>query len=264
MASRVGIIGSCVTRDIWNLEGFTEQARETLCFVGRNSIASLFARSGPAFEAPATPHPELSPWELRMVQYDLEKKSVDMLAAFRPTHLIIDLIDERFDLLTKGDVVLTHSWELQLTGMAEGSLKGLKRVSRPTDEARALWRAGVDALAAFVRESLPQTRVILHDARWALEYLDRTGERRPFDIDGWIFPGVPANIHQHNAILADSIAYLRQAFPAAFLVRAPPELVVGDEAHRWGPSPFHYTDAYYRHVWARLRELGCGAAGTAT
>jgi hypothetical protein len=197
-----------------------------------------------------------------MVADDVLKRGVAKLIEFRPTHLILDLIDERFDLLRKGATVVTHSWELQLTGLLAGPLRALQRVRRQSAEAGHLWRSGVDALAAQLREQLPDTRVILHDARWALEYFDKAGDRRPFEIDRLIWPGLPANIHEHNAILTDYMTYLQRALPAAFRVRAPVDLVVADEGHRWGLSPFHYTEAYYRYVWRRFVEMGCGEPGT--
>ena len=36
--------------------------------------------------------------------------------AYRPTHIILDFIDERYDLLQAGDALITHSWDLQESG----------------------------------------------------------------------------------------------------------------------------------------------------
>jgi hypothetical protein len=261
---RVAIIGSCVTRDVWNLAGFPDDARKDLLYLARTSFASLFAEPYVGFEAPDQPPPELTAWEVRMVADDVLKRGVGKLLEYRPTHLIVDHIDERFNLLRKNGAVVTHSWELHLTGLDEGPLKGLERIWRASDEATRLWRTGLDALAAFLKANLPDTRIIFHDARWALEYLDPQGARQAFAPDRELWPGIPANIAEHNRLLADYAAYLRAKLPQAFHVRAPAEIAVGDERHRWGLSPFHYTEAYYRYVWSRFQELGCGRPGLPT
>jgi hypothetical protein len=69
------------------------------------------------------------------------------------------------------------------------------------------------------------------------------------------------NIHDQNRLLAIYAREVRRVLPQAFLVRAPAELAVGDVGHRWGLSPFHYAQPYYRYVWARFQELGCAAPG---
>ena len=259
MRPRLAIIGSCVTRDAWHFAGLSDVARKEQLYLARTSFASLFAAPHKDFAAPDQPPPELSAWEVRMVADDVLKRGLGKLLDHRPTHLIVDLIDERFNLLRQGKTVVTHSWELSLTGLDEGPLGALRRVSRLSDEATGLWRAGVDAFAGFMREKLPDTRIIFHDARWALEYLDEEGRAQPFPPDRELWPGIPANIHEHNALLADYADYLQSALPGAFYVRAPRELEIGDASHRWGLSPFHYTEAYYWAVLRRFEELGCAA-----
>lgn len=256
---RVAIVGSCVTRDVWNLAGFEDDARPDLLYVSRTSFASLTARPLARYAPPEGPREGLSPWELRMVEDDIRKRALGKLVDYAPTHLIIDLIDERFDLLAKGEVVVAHSWELHLTGqVGQGPLAALRPVAKDSPEATALWRRGMEGFGLFLAEKLPNTRIIFHDARWSLDWLDESGARQPFDVDRLLWEGLPANIHAHNARLARYGAAVRELLPQAFHLRAPAELAVGDVRHRWGLSPFHFTEGYYRYVWSRFEELGCG------
>lgn len=255
---RLAIIGSCVTRDIWNLPQFGGVAPE-LAFVSRTSFASLCAPPVAGYVRLPEPYPEgLSRWEVQMVEDDMHKRGLGRLAAWKPTHLIIDLIDERFDLLSDGAAVAVYSWELHLAEqLGKGPLKRLREVPRASPEAAALWRRGVEAFADFAREQLPGVRIAFHDARWATEWLDADGARQPYPP--WsIWHGRPADIAEQNGRLAGYGADLRELLPAAFHIRAPAELIVGDGDHRWGLSPFHYVPEYYRYVWNRLAELGFG------
>jgi len=255
---KVAIIGSCVTRDVWNLAGFEDDARPDLLYVARTSFASLFAPPVPGVVQPETPPADLTPWEARIVYDDLLKRAADRVADYAPTHLIIDLIEERFELLRSEATVATFSWELHRSGLRDSPpIAPLRQVSRHSDEAFELWRPGVEAFTTFLKARLPQTRVIFHDARWASHYLDEDGDRQPFDPDRMLWPGIPARIDDHNRVLARYAKTLRAALPAAFYVRAPGELLIGDAKHRWGLSPFHYAEPYYRYVWSRFQTLGC-------
>ena len=125
MSPRVAILGSCVTRDIWSLPRFTIEDRRAVLALCRTSLASLFAEPCRGLAPPPRPLPHgISPWEVRMVGHDLGKTGPANLVAFQPTHLILDLIDERFDLLRCGEQVATLSWEAHLLGLLQG--RGLR------------------------------------------------------------------------------------------------------------------------------------------
>lgn len=257
MSPRIAIIGSCVTRDVWHAAGRIAYARKQLLYVARTSFASLFAKPFTEFALPEPPPPGLSGWELRMIGDDLRKTALQKLADYRPTHLILELVDERFDLLRLRNVVVTHSWDLQQAGLADGPLRNFRRIPRLSEEASALWASGVDQLAAFLRERLPETRVIFHDVRWATDYVDLLGQTRAFEPALTLWQGVAGDIAQHNELLGHYSAYLRAAVPTAFHVRAPQAVTIADESHRWGLQPYHFTEPYYRYIWDRFDALGC-------
>ncbi len=257
MTARIAILGSCVTRDIWKLPPFTPQDRKAVLVLARTSLASLFAAPAPAFHPPAEIPPGLSPWEIRMVGYDLQKTGLARLVEQQPTHLILDLVDERFDLLRQGRAVAAYSWEVEQLGLREGPLRGFRRVPRASFEAGRLWRCGVRGLRRFLAAELPRTRVILHDARWATEHLDADGGRAAFPDAYAFWPGRPASIAEQNRRLDAYVGRLRRALPQAACVRAAAGLTLADSRHRWGLAPYHYVTEYYWDIWEQLQALGC-------
>ena len=68
--------------------------------------------------------------------------------------------------------------------------------------------------------------------------------------------GKHGRIADHNAALADYQGSFLGLLPAARRVAVPPELRIADTGHRWGLSPFHYVEAYYREAHAQLQALG--------
>ena len=252
--ARVAIIGSCITRDLWPILG---EAPADLLYVSRTSLPSLFARPLTDAVIADDPPPGLARHQNNAVRADLKKSSLAALVAHRPTHLIFDFIDERFDLLSAGDTLVTHSWELEVSGyLAQPAFSSARIVPRASTQCDQLWREAALEMAAFLQLTpLRDTQIILHEAQWAQRYLDRAGQPRDFDPDVMIFDGNVGRLDDHNALLAGYQQRFAQMTGAA-RVSAAPELVIGDVGHRWGLSPFHYIADYYRDIWRQLRELG--------
>ena len=251
--SRVAIVGSCISRDVWRFQGATVS---DLLYISRTSLPSLFAAPVPGFLPAAQPPKGLKPQPHRALVADLTKSALASLVAFRPTHLIFDFIDERFDLLSVGGTVVTHSWELAASGyMKRPALKGARTIPRLSAACERLWMDGAAEMAAFVRATpLAGARLILHSARWADRRLTAAG--RSAALEGAeILPGAPADIAAHNALLARYEQAFEALMPPLARLEAP-EHRLADERHQWGLSPFHYVADYYREVWRQLEALG--------
>jgi len=250
--SRVAIVGSCITRDLWRFRG---QTVADLHYISRTSFPSLFANPIKGFRPAA--HPAgLKPQPHRALVADIAKTALAGLVAWRPTHLIFDFIDERFDLLAAGGSLVTHSWELETSGyLKQPALRGARSIPRPSAAAERLWLDAAAEFAALVRATpLRDATLILHGARWAEHRRSPNGRRVPLsDIE--ILPGRPADIGEHNALLARYEAAFTELMPAMARVEAP-EHRLADAEHEWGLSPFHYEPAYYAEIRRQLEELG--------
>lgn len=250
--SRVAIIGSCITRDLWPIRG----ELQGLYYVSRTSLPSLFSDPVRGVRIAAEPPPTLRRHQHRTLAADLQKTALAGLVAFEPTHLIFDFIDERFDLLSVGAALATDSWELEVSGYLEqkafAEARPIPRLSAACDR---LWRQGAAEMAAFVRATpLKDARLILHSARWSDRYRDTRGRQRSIPISE-VLPGRPARIDEHNRLLAAYEAEFTALMPPMLRVEAPDDRL-SDEAHQWGLSPFHYTPPYYEAIWRQLEALG--------
>lgn len=251
--SRVAIIGSCITRDLWPIRG---DGVEGLLYVSRTSLTSLFSPPVAGFRPKTKPPAGLTKYQHRAIVSDLTKDALAALVAHRPTHLIFDFIDERFDLLSAGGGLATRSWELEQSGYLETpALKRARPIPRLSDGCERLWMDAAGEMAAFLRATrLSEATLILHEARWAERYLDETGAEQPLrDVE--VLPGRPAEIAAHNALLARYEAAFSAMTPKLVRVAAPGERMA-DARHQWGLSPFHYVEAYYEEIWRQLRALG--------
>jgi len=253
--SRIAIIGSCITRDLWPILG---EAPQDLLYVSRTSLPSLFSAPVGDVAISDPPPPPLKRHQHNAMASDLTKTALAALVAHAPTHIIFDFIDERFDLLAAGDSLVTRSWELEASGyLAQPVFEGARPVPRLSGGCDLLWTVAVDELAALLAATpLGQATLILHEAQWAERYLDADGAVTAFDPQVEILPGRSARVADHNDLLDRYQRRLAARLPGLVKVAAPSDLRVASVAHRWGLSPFHYVDAYYAEIWRQLRSLG--------
>jgi hypothetical protein len=258
--SRVAIVGSCISRDLWRFRGGTVA---DLLYISRTSFPSLFATPVPGFRPAANPPGGLKAQPHRALVTDLAKTALAELVAFRPTHLIFDFIDERFDLLSVGGTLATHSWELSQSGyMKQPAFRRARTIPRLSAACERLWLDAAAEMAAFVRATpLGEAVLILHSARWAERRRTAAGRLAPI-AHAEILPGQPADIAAHNALLARYEAAFEAVMPPLHRVEAPAGRLA-DDAHVWGLSPFHYVPAYYAEVWRQLEALGAVAKAAA-
>ena len=253
--SRVAIIGSCITRDVWRFRGAPVA---DLHYISRTSLPSLFASPVVGFRSAAKPPGGLKPQPHRALVADVAKTALAGLVAFAPTHVIFDFIDERFDLLATETSLITHSWELDTSGyLSQPALRGTRPVPRLSAAAERLWLQAAGELAALIRATpLRGAKLILHEARWAQDHRGPDGVRVPLQgVE--ILPGSPADIGEQNALLTRYEAAFTALMPGLARVAAP-EHRHADKGHEWGLSPFHYERAYYAEIARQLADLGVG------
>jgi hypothetical protein len=258
--SRVAIVGSCITRDVWRFRGGSVASPQPdILYVSRTTLPGLFATPVEGFRPAARPPGGLRPQPHRALVADLTKTALAELVAFRPTHLIFDFIDERFDLLSVGKTLVTRSWELEASGyLGQPALRRGRSIPRLSAACERLWLEAAGEFAALVRATpLIEARLILHSARWAERR--RAAHGREARIEGVeILPGQAADIAAHNALLARYEAAFEGFMPPMSRIEAP-DRRVADDAHQWGVSPFHYVSDYYAEIWRQLADLGVDA-----
>jgi hypothetical protein len=260
MTPRIAILGSCITRDLWPIRG---GGAENLLYVSRTSFPSLFSPPLLGFQQQEAPPGDLHNHEHAALIADFRKTALARLVAYRPTHLIFDFIDERFDLLATNGALVNYSGEMVRSGyMAQAVLAAGRKAPRLSPGCERLWMDAAGEFAALVRATpLREAMLIHHEARWATHQRTPEGHILPI-TDVQIVGGQPGEIAPYNALLERQEAAFRAVMPPMARVEAG-RFRLGDSAHRWGLSPFHYVPEYYDEVRRQLTAVGLPAGFTA-
>ena len=237
----VSIFGSCVTRDA--LEYDYRHYLKLNSYICRQSMVS-------SVSAPVICSIEdinlQSKFQRRQVYNDLVKNMYDMLNNDSSRYLIIDLIDERFRLITYQGSLITDSTYLQESRyITKGKLMdyntcfGIYMINnRPL-------KAYVNKFCDRILNIYPSDRIIIHKAYMADSYLGKDGKVYSFDHQ------CKKNNKKINKRLEYLYGELQNHFQQAKVIDLS-STALAWEGHKWGLGPMHYVEDYYRNVVGKI------------
>ena len=240
--ARLLIFGSCVSRDILNCPEAKAQFA-LVDYYARSSIASLGARP---IEMPSTVQNISSKFQRRMVERDIRKDFLNDLTRLQFDVLLIDLVDERFNLYVEPEGrACTLSSELLISGFPTDSNRG-SRVYSGSEEFWRLWETGWSILVNKLRCLGGLDRLRVNQVFWGSR-TENGGDFKPDYSDN--------QIDTANQFLDRMYRHISADLPSEQFLRFDRGLMTGSVTHKWGTGPFHYIDAYYH---AAVQQLGAG------
>jgi Family of unknown function (DUF6270) len=239
----VAIFGSCVSRDLFEHPSL----RPSLVHYGaRSSVVSAVAR--PVAIDPARVALS-SAFQRRCVLADFAKTFFASLADARPDWLVIDLVDERFDLLQTQGSYVTRSSAFDAAGLERHAGLEFETVRRMWGQGRALFDRAAGPFAERVTRTVPADRVVIHRAVWCTSYR-HNGEVLRFPPDRLEL------CRLQNDMLRQSYDRLERAFHGrARVIGVDLGTHHADANHRWQLEPYHYEPAYNAEATERLLTL---------
>ena len=239
----VAIFGSCVTRDLFEdplLRGNLGH------YTARSSVISVVA---PPIDIDEDRVALSSAWQRKCVLADLRKTFFTTVADSDAKWLVVDLIDERFDLLRGAGTFVTRSSAFRAAGLDDHRPFEGVPASRISLNGRRLFEAAAIRFAELVNRTIPAERVVLHRALWCTHYRS-DGEIKPFP------PDQLAKCERQNEMLNHGYDTLSAAFNGhAADIALNPSIHVADADHHWQLEPYHYEPGYNRYAIERLQQL---------
>jgi hypothetical protein len=237
----IAIFGSCVSRDVFAHENPAELS--IVAYFARSSFGSAFAAKPAALNPP-----ELvlaSSFQRRVVTADQTREFSLGLASLNFDLLLVDFIDERFDLLLDERCrPITMSNEAMLGGLSaeRGTI-----VRSGTDHFFSLWEQGWARFIRTMKTFGRLNRVALNRVYWS--------SKTEQGVD--YLPSYPqAGIDRANDFLERMYERAFSDLKGHQVLQFGQAMLVGSDKHKWGKSPFHYCDGYYSQALAQLRTIG--------
>lgn len=230
---KVMIVGSCVTRD--PIEKMLGKEITLIDYVARCSLAAI---NSPPLINDALKSRIISPFQRRMVTFDMEKTWPSLIVEKEYDALLIDLIDERFDIAVYGHSLVTYSDEFK---KGEGSFKPERLLSFDSKEKMRHWESGVEQLANVLNSLNRPIEVILNKVFWTLDTED--GDQLKHVSK--------SKVDKVNDILEKMYNHLLEKLPGLKVISYESCDLIVDKNHRWGVTPYYFGEKYE----SKFREL---------
>lgn len=232
---QVCIFGSCVSRDIFNLAPPGEF--EISLYVARSSIASAF--SPQPFDDIYSAKLK-SPFQQRLVSWDIEKKAASLLRASPADVFLIDCIDDRFNLLVMPNGRrCTLSSEMVTTGASAHQGGRIVRSGSPTF--MQWWEYGWQQLFRIFDERSLLDRVLINKVFCQ----PATESGKEFDS---------GQVNRINDGLSKMYEIQGKYLPSSQFIEYGDLLTCPDD-HQWGPSPFHFSQSSQQFALNQVRSM---------
>lgn len=222
--TRISILGSCASRDALGVA--SPHQLELIDYAARTSFASLAAKP---FVVEAILDKIQSRFQREMVRRDMSKNFWNKLDTDKFDVMVIDLIDDRFQLKIFEDRT-AHTRSAEYKHIESKIQLPPSRLLPPWHgERRALWHKGLKRFAKVMKQQAATDKVAINCVYWASD--SGTTEAKI--------------IRFYNDYLEASYAEMGKYFPESCFIRYPTKMLSADPGHKWGAAPFHYARPVY-------------------
>lgn len=220
-----------------SMEAFAQPSDfELLDYIARCSVGSAFQPKVDGLIASLGEiYPLTDPFLRRILEIDLGKGLREALSATDFDFLLVDFIDERIPLLRVNSSYLTFSPELKRTGY-QGAAQD--EVRPGSAEHLELCKDGISSLVALVGAH----RIVVNKVFWASH--NTAGE--PLSQ--------VREIYEMNEMLSSIYGFLSVIEGIRF-IEYPESILLAEENHKWGPTPYRFGSAVHRHLLERLANM---------
>lgn len=200
-------------------------------------------------------------WPMKCFQREVEGKILQELIEFNPDTIILDFVDERYNLMRFVDGYITLSVEVIQSGSTEEKWfeEGIF-IPRISHECNLLWIEALKNFSTFLQNHLPHTKIIVHDAPWAGTVVAgsnlMSSEAVLANPQQELHPGNIVNVETFDRLMKFYAAATMAYIPKASKISIPNEFYVRAREHLWGEAPFHYVSEYYGAAADELRKHG--------
>lgn len=237
---KIKVYGGCVSRDILNFDD--TDTMQLASYHARSSLATLGSKNV-AKKIPKKYYDYLSniesKFQRRMVESDFNNEVIKSVGVNDYDVLLIDFLVDRLHLAEIDGKLVTRSVEFLRSG-----IKPDRVVNTFSDQYLKLWKEGVDNLFNTVNNTVGLETISINKVYWtnvATNPQDSMILNEKWDIE------------KNNAKLDAMYEYVENFLPSSSIIEIDRDLLVADSNHKWGVSPFHFTDAYYNQMVLELK-----------
>ncbi|MBM7645889.1 hypothetical protein JOD45_002114 [Scopulibacillus daqui] len=251
---KVGVIGSCVSRDVFNSKFINnyKDIYECVSTAWQSSIISFVSKSVPEVPKDLNLENIKSRHRQNTVLRDLTKPYRDEMIDIQPDYIIFDLYaDVRYGTVKYADSCFTDNPNgLRHTDFYKNTHFD-EKINYRVDKNRffKMLMASLDDLLEWLNNNLPQTKLLLNQFKYTDVYINEANEMEFFSKKKYRF------LDKENKIYGELYEIIKQKYPDIDFIRQDINFYTSDGAHAFGVSPWHFSKKYYVDFFSQLNEI---------
>lgn len=249
MGIKIAVLGSCATRDNFNSIINPDYKKLYECILTQQHSSLISIMSPPVtFNISHLDNLRegLEDFVQNLLKTDLNKEFLVNLDKLQPDYIIIDLFGDIYFgvLLFENGITTNNRWHIHKTSFYKNLQKKVPfSLIDNTNDYFSLWVDSVTKFMDFVKNNVPNCKVILHKPRFVNRYLDADGSLKTLDrID----------YQSYNQIWDLLDEYFLKNFKCDYIGLDPQKYLITTEHPLWDLWYLHYEEGYYHDF---LREL---------
>jgi hypothetical protein len=252
---RIAVIGSCLTRDIFNSQFIEEYKNFFNCILTQNqsSFISLMSEQIPFLYSKINNQKDEKAFN--DIVGDLNKKILLLLKEEQPSFIIIDFFaDIHFGVVKVNDnqYFTANRWKVVKTLFyKEIEKKSKLNIEKDTNQYMDIWKESMSRFFRFVESELPNTKIILHKSYNTDYSYNNNGEIKQLSSSGKI---KKEDVTRLNILWNNLNDYIMKNFEVIVIDMTGRELY-SFENHPWGQFYVHFTLDYHKDFFFKLRNL---------
>ncbi|MEK5444547.1 DUF6270 domain-containing protein [Fredinandcohnia sp. FSL W7-1320] len=251
----VAVLGSCVTRDVFNSKFIENYKKYYDCVVTQNQTSIISLMSDPVDFDEKDIDNQADAYSISNVKSELTKENLQKLKETQPKYILLDFSgDIRFGVIkiSENQFITNNRWKVRKTTFFK-KLSDVQVFEINTDKESyiELWKRSVDRLFDFFNKELPNTKIIVHKTRNTDYAINEDGSLFKLSESGKM---KAENVKELNKTWSTLNDYVVQKYNT-FIIDMTDRYYLSYTKHPWGPFYTHFTMDYYQDFFQKLNQI---------
>lgn len=251
---KIGVIGSCVSRDAFNSNFIKDYKQFYKCVFTQNHMSMIALVSDPVPFNPQKIGDEITDFNKHILMSDLIKSAWDSLKILEPDYLILDFYaDVYLGIIKVGDSYLTDKTWLynRTTFFDQFKVEGAMKIENNYEKYMELWKRSVDKFMERMEREFPNIKIIINKVHFTDFYITKDGKEKKRISESGKYKKI--DVDQINGWLDEFYNYFEENYDVAAINYDKEYL--SDENHIWEFFYVHYTQDFYEDFTTKLLHI---------
>lgn len=245
------VMGSCVTRDMFNSR-FVADYKDYYNLVSSCYQTSLISIMSNKMELEIIDIEEnVKGHQQQVLDKDMKKTYLQEIVKSKPEYIIIDFYaDIRYGILKIGENYITNNPNnIKKTSFYKDKKFDYQyTLAKDTEIYFELFKDSFERFYKFMKEKLPNTKLIVHKIRFTDSYIDKDGSIKLFTHSKYNF------IDIENRLSNKYYDYIKTNYDLYMIDLSDTEYLA-ESRHLWGLTPYHYEIKYHNDFMSQLYKI---------